>query len=168
MMAVVIFMSGMTVNPIVKGVGAIYNKTLSKAIIEIEKSDPDSIWLAEGDGAKGEFIYANGAKAINGTHFYPAISTWKKLSKNYDDEIVYNRYAHIRIKLTNDDTKFTLENPDAFRIDLNVDELKNLNIKYIVTKNDLSDILSENNIKFKELYYSQVDSNRIYEIINLE
>ena len=39
MMAVVIFMSGMTVNPIVKGVGAIYNKTLSKAIIDISKED---------------------------------------------------------------------------------------------------------------------------------
>lgn len=166
MMAIIIFMSGMTVNPVVKGVGAIYNKTLSRAIIEIEESDPDSIWLAEGDGAKGEFIYANGAKAINGTHFYPALSTWEKISESYDDEIIYNRYAHIRIKLTNDETKFSLENPDAFRIDLNINELKSLNIKYIVTKNDLSTILNENNIQFEELYYSEEDSNRIYKIID--
>lgn len=48
-MSIIIIMSGMTVNPIVKGVAGIYNKTLSKAIIEMEESDPDSIWFAEGD-----------------------------------------------------------------------------------------------------------------------
>lgn len=164
-MSVLIFMSGMTVNPVVKGVGGIYNKTLSKAIIEIEENDPDSVWLAEGEETKGEFIYANGAKAINGTHFYPALSTWKKISEDYDDEIIYNRYAHVKISLTTDETKFSLGNADAFEIDLNIEELKTLNIKYIVTKNDLSNILNEDNIKFEEIYHSEVDGNRIYKVI---
>lgn len=164
-MSILIFMSGMTVNPVVKGVGGIYNKTLSKAIIEIEENDPDSVWLAEGDETKGEFIYANGAKAINGTHFYPALSTWKKISEDYDDEIIYNRYAHVKISLTTDETKFILGNADAFEIDLNIEELKTLNIKYIVTKNDLSNILNEDNIKFEEIYHSEVDGNRIYKVI---
>lgn len=165
MMAALIFMSGMTVNPIVKGVGAIYNKTLSKAIIEIEESDSDSLWLAEGEEAKGEFIYANGAKAINGTHFYPALSTWEKISENYDDEEIYNRYAHIKITLTTKETKFVLEHLDAFEIELNVNELEDLNIKYIVTKNDLSNILNEGNIQFEEIYHSEVDGNRIYKLV---
>ena len=165
MMAALIFMSGMTVNPIVKGVGAIYNKTLSKAIIEIEESDPDSLWLAEGEEAKGEFIYANGAKAINGTHFYPALSTWEKISENYDDEEIYNRYAHIKITLTTKETKFVLEHLDAFEIELNVNELEDLNIKYIVTKNDLSNILNDGNIQFEEIYHSEVDGNRIYKLV---
>lgn len=164
-MSVLIFMSGMTVNPVVKGIGGIYNKTLSKAIIEIEENDPDSVWLAEGEETKGEFIYANGAKAINGTHFYPALSTWKKISEDYDDEIIYNRYAHVKISLTTDETKFSLGNADAFEIDLNIEELKTLNIKYIVTKNDLSNILNEDNIKFEEIYHSEVDGNRIYKVI---
>ena len=164
-MSVLIFMSGMTVNPVVKGVGGIYNKTLSKAIIEIEENDPDSVWLAEGEETKGEFIYANGAKAINGTHFYPALSTWKKISEDYDDEIIYNRYAHVKISLTTDETKFSLGNADAFEIDLNIEELRTLNIKYIVTKNDLSNILNEDNIKFEEIYHSEVDGNRIYKVI---
>ncbi|WP_195986667.1 hypothetical protein [Clostridium sp. D53t1_180928_C8] len=164
-MSILIFMSGMTVNPVVKGVGGIYNKTLSKAIIEIEENDPDSVWLAEGNETKGEFIYANGAKAINGTHFYPALSTWKKISEDYDDEIIYNRYAHVKISLTTDETKFILGNADAFEIDLNIEELKTLNIKYIVTKNDLSNILNEDNIKFEEIYHSEVDGNRIYKVI---
>lgn len=164
-MSVLIFMSGMTVNPVVKGVGGIYNKTLSKAIIEIEENDPDSVWLAEGEETKGEFIYANGAKAINGTHFYPALSTWKKISEDYDDEIIYNRYAHVKISLTTDETKFSLGNADAFEIDLNIEELKTLNIKYIITKNDLSNILNEDNIKFEEIYHSEVDGNRIYKVI---
>lgn len=164
-MSVLIFMSGMTVNPVVKGVGGIYNKTLSKAIIEIEENDPDSVWLAEGEETKGEFIYANGAKAINGTHFYPALSTWKKISEDYDDEIIYNRYAHVKISLTTDETKFSLGSADAFEIDLNIEELKTLNIKYIVTKNDLSNILNEDNIKFEEIYHSEVDGNRIYKVI---
>ena len=164
-MSVLIFMSGMTVNPVVKGVGGIYNKTLSKAIIEIEENDPDSVWLAEGEETKGEFIYANGAKAINGTHFYPALSTWKKISEDYDDEIIYNRYAHVKISLTTDETKFSLGNADAFEIDLNIEELKTLNIKYIVTKNDLSNISNEDNIKFEEIYHSEVDGNRIYKVI---
>ena len=165
MMAALVFMSGMTVNPVVKGVGAIYNKTLSKAIIEIEESDPDSVWLAEGDGTKGEFIYANGAKAINGTHFYPTLSTWEKISKNYDDETIYNRYAHVKISLTTDKTEFSLEHPDAFKIELNANELEELQIEYIVTKNDLSNILHETNINFEEIYHSEIDNNRIYKIV---
>lgn len=165
MMAALIFMSGMTVNPIVKGVGAIYNKTLSKAIIEIEENDPDSLWLAEGEEAKGEFIYANGAKAINGTHFYPALSTWEKISEDYDDEEIYNRYAHVKISLTTKETNFVLEHLDAFEIELNVNELENLNIKYIVTKNDLSNILNDGNIQFEEIYHSEVDGNRIYKLV---
>lgn len=165
MMAGLIFVSGMTVNPIVKGVGSIYNKTLSKAIIEIEESDPDSIWLAEGDGTKGEFIYANGAKAINGTHFYPALSTWEKISENYDDETIYNRYAHVKISLITDDTEFVLGHADAFEINLNVKELEALDIKYIVTKNDLSNILNEGNIRFEEMYHSEADGNRIYKLV---
>ena len=163
-MALLIFISGMTVNPIVRGVGAIYNKTLSKAIIEIDESDPDSVWLAEGDETKGEFIYANGAKAINGTHFYPALSTWKKISEDYDENI-YNRYAHVKINLTTNDTEFILENLDAFEIELNVKELKSLNIKYILTKNDLSNILNDSKIQFEEIYHSEADGNRIYKLV---
>ena len=52
-----------------------------------------------------------------------------------------------------------------FEIDLNIEELKTLNIKYIVTKNDLSNILNEDNIKFEEIYHSEVDGNRIYKVI---
>ena len=62
--SIAIIMSGVTVNPVSKGIGAIYNKTLSKAIIEISKSDPEGVWLAEGDDVRGNYIYANGARCV--------------------------------------------------------------------------------------------------------
>ena len=162
-MAIVIFMSGMTVNPIVKGVGAIYNKTLSKAIIEIETNDPDAIWIAEGDGVKGNYIYANGAKTLNGTHFYPAMKTWESISS---DSEIYNRYAHVKINLVEEETKFKLDNLDAFSIDISIDELKKLNVKYILTRNELDTKFGDyNEMKFNKIYYSEVDNNKIYEII---
>lgn len=162
-MAIVIFMSGMTVNPIVKGIGAIYNKTLSKAIIEIEANDPDELWIAEGDGVKGNYIYANGAKTLNGTHFYPALKTWESIS---DDNEIYNRYAHIKINLIEGNTNFNLDSLDVFSINLNIDELKKLNVKYILTKNELDTKFEDYDaIKFNRIYYSEVDNNKIYEVI---
>lgn len=163
MMAVII-LSGATVNPVARGVGAIYNKTLAQTIQNIERDDPEAIWLAEGLDTRGEFIYANGAKTINGTHFYPDKALWSKLEKDADYGNIYNRYAHVHIQLVDNETDFILNYPDDFTIKMNIDELAALGIDYIWTKKELDKLCIGGKVKFKELYYSSLDGNRVYKV----
>lgn len=163
--SIAIIMSGVTVNPVSKGIGAIYNKTLSKAIIEISKSDPEGVWLAEGDDVRGNYIYANGAKTFNGTQFYPDMKKWNKIDKNGDNEFYYNRYAHVRVNLTNEENSYNLDNLDAITINMNLNELDKFNIRYIVTKKNMILDFSDTKYDFEELYNSKVDNIKIYKVI---
>ena len=58
---------------------------------------------------------------------------------------IYNRYAHISIILQDTkETSFELSSPDSFIISLNENDLITLEIKYVLTKNDLKTFDNEN------------------------
>lgn len=162
-MMCIIFISGMIVNPVARGVGSIYNKTLSRTIIQLSKEYPEGTWLSD-DGILGSFIYANGAKTFNGIQFYPDMNKWKKVTDNKDDEFYYNRYAHVRVNLIEGETNFNLDSLDAFTVNLDIDKLKSLGIRFIVTKRDLNECFSQSYVKFNQLYYSSSDNIRVYEL----
>ena len=84
-----------------------------------------------------------GAPTINCTNVYPNLERWKLVDEDGKYEEVYNRYAHSAIKLQNEETSFELPAPDAFSIYLNVDDLKVLDVKYILTTNDLENYNSD-------------------------
>ena len=131
-MSIIIIVSGMTVNPLAKGVGSIYNKTLSKAIIDISSKDSNGVWIAEGE-IKGNYLYANGAKTFGGTQFYPDEEKWSKIDPKGENEFYYNRYAHVKINLSNEETSYILDNLDAITINMNLDDMSKIDVKYIVT-----------------------------------
>lgn len=75
-----------------------------------------------------------GAKTLNSTSVYPNIDLWSKIDKDHKYEDIYNRYAHIFITLVDNDeeTTFELLAPDVIRIFMTYEDLKALDVKYIV------------------------------------
>ena len=155
----------MTVNPLAKGVGAIYNKTLSKAIIDISNEDPNGVWITEGGEINGGYVYANGAKVFNGIQFYPDKEKWSKIDPTSEQSFYYNRYAHVRVDLINDETSYNLNRLDSITVNMNLDDLSKINIKYIVTTRDLQSEFPDAGIGFKKLYNSKVDNIKIYKVL---
>lgn len=153
-MIIIMCISGLLVNPIRVGVDVIYEADISKAIQEIAKNDKDANWIYEGNGYPNILI-ANGAKTINSTNVYPKLETWYKIDKEKKYEDIYNRYAHISIYLQDTkETSFELSSPDSFIISLNENDLITLEIKYVLTKNNLK-IFDNENIKFNEKYHDE-------------
>ena len=153
-MIIIMCISGLLVNPIRVGVDVIYEADISKAIQEIAKNDKDVNWIYEGNGYPNILI-ANGAKTINSTNVYPKLETWYKIDKEKKYEDIYNRYAHISIYLQDTkETSFELSSPDSFIISLNENDLITLEIKYVLTKNNLK-IFDNENIKFNEKYHDE-------------
>lgn len=160
---IIMFISGATVNPVQKGLNVIYNNKLVNQINNINCSN-NGTWIVEGLG----FPFNNlpimaGAPVINSTNSYPNLDRWRMINSSEECEKIYNRYAHINIDLQNDQkTKFTLLQSDVFKIDLNINDLSILGVKYILTKNDL-DRFSNKNIHFENIYSD--NGYKIYKIV---
>lgn len=148
----IILFSGATINPIRKGTNVIYDSSLIKKIEEISKDD-DKLWIVEGQGLP----YINipilaGAKTINSTNVYPVLDRWNLLDTNNKNEEIYNRYAHIIINLTDEASKeFKLTSTDEFVLNLNIDELLALDVKYVLSLRDL-DKYSNGKIYLEKIY----------------
>ena len=72
----------------------------------------------------------------------PQTSTlrWRLFDADGSEEEIYNRYAHITITLTQEETHFEpLTAADVFTLHLNPSDLQTLNVKYILTLRDLSE-----------------------------
>ena len=115
-----------------------------KIIREIVIKDPEAKWIVEGIGLPIiNFPLMSGARTINSTNFYPDLGRWHMIDPNAEFEDVYNRYAHIPITYFNEDKirdKFILTSPDSFTVYLNYDELKKLDVKYIFSSNNFTDL----------------------------
>lgn len=163
-MLIVIMVSGLAVNPLSQGTGAIYNKVLSREIIDIRKENQNSNWVALDDSTLTGYLISNGVKCLNADNFYPDLNLWSKvdLKKKYFN--LYNRYAHIDLGLTTDNTSFILIHPDLIKINLNIDDLKKLNVNYILTKSNLSVAYKNKNIHFINIYAKDKDGYYIYKV----
>lgn len=153
---------GFFVNPVVHGTGAIYEKTLAKAIMKQNQEDPGQLWLAE--NRLYNFLPALGVKTYNTVRFYPDMKMWKDVDPEKENEKVYNRYSHIDSYVTNGNTKFTLTNPDAFVVNINFEPIKDLGIKYVVSKRDLEGYNAGNFAHFKRIYGPEKGKWQIFEV----
>ena len=147
---------GITVNPIIKGTDIIYKKPLAKKIQEIEQSDREALWIVDGyDFPIPNYLIANGANVINCTNYYPNEEMIYQLigDKKEEESIkeIYNRYAHIMVNITREDTKLELIGTDYFKVHMNYNKLKELNVEYILSSNNLKEF-EDNEIKFDILY----------------
>ncbi len=154
---------GFTVNPIARTLAPIFEKEVSKAVVNINSEAPGK-WVALDDIIGGNLLYANGVKSFNGVQYYPDLNMWEKLDKNDEYEDVYNRYAHVMVNITSENTKFELIQADIVKVDLNIDDLDETGIKYLLSHKSLEEFNNKSRV-FQELYHNTIDNIYIYEYI---
>lgn len=145
------------VNPISYGTDAIYKKDASKEIRKIVNNDKKSVWISYNSVTLQNFALLNNAKVLNSTNIYPKLKIWHKLDTNKKYLDVYNRYAHIVINFTNDNTSFELNQSDMFTLSLNYNDINKLKIKYVISQEDL-----KNDINFSNKFQLIYDKDGIY------
>lgn len=152
---VVMILAGWRVNPVRTGVDVIYDSDIIKAVQDINSEEQGKWIVADLDSKLANYILMAGVPVINSTNTYPDLDKWKLIDENSEYEDVYNRYAHITVNLyENDDeidNKFILTFLDTFTVNLSVDDLKTLEVKYIFTGTDLEELNSDN-MNFEKVY----------------
>lgn len=129
-----LLVQGVTISPITKGIGALYDKPLLQEIRKIVEEENDSVWLsADAPLHTQSAILANGAKVLNSTNYYPNFDFWYAIDPKKKNEDIYNRYSHVVINLVLEKTSFHLVSPDCVQVLLNIEDLKQLPVDYIVS-----------------------------------
>ena len=138
-MAIVVLLSGATVNPIARGVSSIFDHPLEQKIKEIAETDKEAYWLSSGNTLLAELGIANGARMLNAVNFYPDFGKWKLIDEDGKNNEVYNRYAHINANLVDEKTEFIPgESPDYFTLKLNCEDALKWSVKYVVSAGELT------------------------------
>uniref|UniRef100_UPI0039B8B979 DUF7657 domain-containing protein n=1 Tax=Candidatus Ruminimicrobium bovinum TaxID=3242779 RepID=UPI0039B8B979 len=158
---VIMFVSGLAVNPIQRGISVIKEAPLAKAIKNINTKEP-GLWVFE----TGQLVYyfimnypiMQCAATFNSINIYPNLEGFKKIDKENKYFNVYNRYCHISVNLVDINNiknknfeKFILLGQDYIAINMTEDDLIALNIKYILTLRNLRSFNSPK-VKYELLY----------------
>lgn len=151
--------TGFIVNPISQGVGDVFDKPIAQQIISIKKQDQNAKWMTLDNRLTGQYLIALGVKSFNSVQFYPDMKMWKTLDDSGKYTDIYNRYAHISVHLTNDPTSFTLEQTDAFTVNLSINDLSKTGVKYVLSPQPLTDFSS-----FEKIYYEGASNLYIYRV----
>ena len=142
MFALLLVFSGATVNPIEQGASAITNHPVSAEITRIASEEPESRWLCtDCTFFLSNYVAANGARVANGTNYYPDIQKWRIIDPLgiYDEET--NRYANETATLTKGENSVELLFPDSIKLRLNPETLKELEIRYLFSHTDYTQLL---------------------------
>lgn len=133
--ALIAFVSGALVNPINVGVEGLEQAELINDIAENNEDGDlwasiDNYYTLENAGI------LSGARTINSINVYPQLETWKKLDPEGNDKDIYNRYAHIAMELSDNETPiFDIMYADYFSLELNADTLAELGVNKIYSGN---------------------------------
>ena len=129
-------------------------------IRDLVKEDPRAIWLVVDMAYPATNIPAMaGADCLNTTQTYPQKTRWEMLDPEGEYEDIYNRYCHIRVSLGSK-TMLELVSTDYVEVTLSLEDLKKLNIRYIVSTNDFDEkiaagttnIFTDSGIEFQKYY----------------
>ena len=128
-------------NPVRMGVDDIKNNSSVQMIRQVVDTDPQAIWIVEGDGfAVTNLPLLAGARTINCTNIYPDLERWRKIDPKGEYDNCYNRYGHIQVIRKNDNSekqKFVLNSTLSYTVCLSDKEMKSLGVNYILSSNDL-------------------------------
>lgn len=139
------------IRPISKGFDAVTSKPVSQKIQQIRKEEPDSKWIAYGRTMYlPGFTLANGVPTINSTNTYPNLELWTKLDPAGIYEDIYNRYAHVSVEFTEEDTSFELLYTDSILLKLSYKDFRKTGVKYIVSLEELASDQEETELE--EIY----------------
>ena len=166
LLSILAIISGGFVNPIIKGVDVIYEKPLSREIAKIVENDENAIWIVDNTFIIPNYLAANGARTINTTNYYP---NFELINTIFGEEYascenirkIYNRYAHIFINLTEEESDINLIQMDTYKINLNLNKLKDLDVKYVYSIRELEQY-NNLSINFEKVYYE--DGCYIYKL----
>lgn len=156
----VVLASSIWINPVAKGVPEITKSETMQQIHDLVKEDPKAIWLVVDMAYPATNIPAMaGADCLNTTQTYPQKTRWEMLDPEGECEDIYNRYCHIRASLGSK-TMLELVSTDYVEVTLSPEDLKKLNIRYIVSTNDfdekiltgITNIFTESGIEFQKYY----------------
>lgn len=145
--------TGVAVNPVIRTTDVIYKKPICLKFEEIRNEAPDDLWLGDDTGIYlNNYMVANGLRAINSTNVYPNLELFELLlGENAESQKQsYNRYEHMNINITDEETHIELPAADNMLIWLNYHDLEKLGIDYIVVKNDINK--RGYDMGFEELY----------------
>lgn len=158
--AALILMSGATVNPLAHGISPLTSHPLEKEIRSIVETDKDAYWLAINSNVLASIGIANGAKVLNAVNFYPDYKKWELIDNDELNKDIYNRYAHIVVNLTNEETAFIPgQTADIFSLKLNYNDSSKWPVKYLLVAGEL-----DSNQKIYDKIYSDSEGNyHIYE-----
>ena len=156
----VVLASSIWINPVAKGVPEITKSETMQQIRDLVKEDPQKIWLVADMAYPATNIPAMaGADCLNTTQTYPQKTRWEMLDQEGECEDIYNRYCHIRASLGSK-TMLELVSTDYVEVTLSPEDLKKLNIRYIVSTNDFDEriaagttnIFTDSGIEFQKYY----------------
>lgn len=129
--------TGLTVNPIQKGFDTIYSKPVAKEIMTIVEEDNVGKWIVVDQRWLPGFLIACGAPTINSVNNYPNMELWGKIDSEHKYNEVYNRFAHMEIALTEQNSFPELVNLDAMKLNLSYSDLEEIGVKYIFVQHPL-------------------------------
>ena len=157
LLSILLMVLGLTniifVNPVNIGTNVLHKTETAKEISKIIKKDKSANWISIDSIVLGNYIIVNGGEAINATNIYPNLKLWHKIDKKGKYEDIYNRYAHIIINLTDEETSFELIQGDLFKLELNYNDLDKLDVEYIISGKEL-ELNDEYKEKIKKIYHN--------------
>ncbi|MDO5828031.1 MAG: hypothetical protein Q4Q19_07210 [Methanobrevibacter sp.] len=146
-------MGGGLVNPIESGIGY-YDLEPVQFVEGLVEENPNANWIVVGEREMQDMFIAAGAHTITSVNTYPDFEKWEKIDPGHEFEDVYNRYAHMNVNLSaNESSKFERVpgREDIISLTLNVNDLEKLNVTYIESEQDLSEY-SNDNVEFEKIY----------------
>lgn len=157
----VTFVSGVLVNPINFGTGAITDTPLAMEIRKIDNIQKGK-WIALNDYFLPKYVYAQGVDCLNCLSWPPRYDLFVPLDKTGEYEDIYNRYAHVLIRLVDEETNFVLLQSDLFQLNMNINDIKKWDVQYIVSQGQ--QLESRNSVGFAMIYHDLLDDIYIYEV----
>lgn len=150
--------TGLTVNPLQRGISVLTDKPIAKEVQKIIKSDPENnLWIAESVNYHvPNYILANGARIINSTNIYPNFDLYKTIlsTEDYNNSEtvkIFNRYSHMYMKITASKNEVFRIGEDTVVVSLTPNKVKELGVKYIVTTRNL-DEFDTDSVDFEKIY----------------
>ena len=136
----VVLFGSFLANPIRSGLKSVEKLKVLSMIHSIQDSDKDAKWVVSDVGfPMGNITLLSGAPCINSTNIYPNLTRWHSIDSDKSNERIYNRYAHIQVNIVDaSEPKFYEgSSADVFIVELSIDHLKFMGVKYIMSAKDL-------------------------------
>lgn len=133
----VFLLPNLSFNPLSRGLEALTEHSLYKAVRAIHETDPNARWVAFDNRRISEMITATGANIISGVKYLPPDSIYNALDPTHKLDSTYNRYAHTIYKLHIDGKDGVImqnvfEDECIVAVDPCSPKLRKLNVRYVV------------------------------------